>query len=99
MMAISISGQVPGESVNAMVTLDEEWQKDITPEPVYAVVKIERAGFKHDDSKQERRPIMKVSHIEIPDQGTAQQLLRDAYEARTGENALDLASLDDEDGD
>lgn len=97
-MGISISGQVPGESVNAMAALDEEWQKDVTPEPVYAVVKIERHGFKHDDAKQERRPVMKISHIEIADQDTLRSLLSEAYTARTGENALDLSGLDDEDG-
>lgn len=89
-MTISISGQVPGESTNAMASLDEEWQKDRTPDPVFAVVKIERAGFRHDDSKQERRPIMKLSHIEIGDQGELRKLVETLYTERTGENALDL---------
>lgn len=94
-MTINISGQVPGESVNAMYELDEEWQKDRTPEPVYAVVKIERSGFKHDDSKQERKPVMKLSHIEIGDQEALKQTLADLYVARTGENALDLPEVDE----
>lgn len=94
-MTINISGQVPGESVNAMCGLDEEWQKDRTPEPVYAVVKIERSGFKHDDSKQERKPIMKLSHIEIGDQAELKALAEKLYTERTGENALDLPEVDD----
>lgn len=93
-MTINISGQVPGESTNAMAGLVETWIKDVTPDAVYAVVKIERSGFKHDDSKQERKPIMKFTHIEIGDQEELKQLITDLYVERTGENALDMPGDD-----
>ncbi|WGD38499.1 hypothetical protein [Lysinibacter sp. HNR] len=82
-MGISISGQVPAEAQNGMATLTEEWLEDPTPEAVVAVVVIERHGFKHDDTKQERTATMKFRHIE-PLTGEAAVVARDLLEEACG---------------
>lgn len=63
-MTISISGQVPAEAQNGMVALEDAWTEERTPDPVYAIVKVERDGIKFKDSDQKWSATMKFSHIE-----------------------------------
>ncbi|MFE4469518.1 hypothetical protein ACFRFH_11950 [Leifsonia sp. NPDC056824] len=87
-MTVNISGQLPAEAQNGMVAIEEDWLGDRTPDPIVAVVIIERAGFKFDDAKQERRATMKFTHIEPMDgeaAGDARVLLENACSARGGE--------------
>jgi hypothetical protein len=102
-VTINISGQVPAEAQNGMTGFEEEWSKDRTPEPLYAVVKIERDGFKHSDAKQERRSVMKFTHIEpLVDEESltaARQLLEAACRERGGEIKAPQPELDIPDDD
>lgn len=88
-MTVSISGQVPGEAQNGMFAIEEDWLGDRTPDPVVAVVILERDGFKFKDDKQERSATMKFRHIEPllskVDAEMAQQLLERACLTRGGE--------------
>ena len=91
-MTINISGQVPAEAQNGMYDLEEAWQHDRTPAPVFAVVPIKRSGFKFDDAKQERRVTMKFAHIEPLDGEAAEAamaLLNQACGHRGGSVATD----------
>ncbi len=106
-MTVSISGQVPAEAQNGMVAIEEDWLGDRTPEPIIAIVIIERHGFKFLDDKQERSATMKFKHIEplqgVKAQEEARRLLEDACRERGGEvytqpepdTELDIPSDDD----
>lgn len=87
-MTVNISGQVPAEAQNGMFAIEEDWLDDGTPEPVMAIVIIERHGFKFDDGKQERSATMKFRHIEpllgVKDAEAARKLLDKACVARGG---------------
>ncbi len=100
-MTISISGQVPAEAQNGMVALEDSWTKERTPDPVFAIVKIERHGFKFVDAKQEHAATMKFTHIEpvtADDLETAKAMLDRACRARGGSEStaveLDLEERD-----
>jgi hypothetical protein len=104
-MTINISGQVPAEQSNGLVDLEKDFLHELAPDPLMAVVIVERASLKFNDVKQEWSATVRFKHIE-PLQGEAsdeaRKLLQDAYSLRTGEAALDLSSLtlaDDEDED
>jgi hypothetical protein len=90
-VTISISGQVPAAAQNGMAVLEEHWTQERTPEPVYAVVKIERDGLKFKDSDQLWSATMKFTHIEPleepADVAAARELLEKACGARGGETA------------
>jgi hypothetical protein len=87
-MTISISGQVPAKAQNGMYELEALWNDERTPEPVYAVVKIERDGVKFKDADQQWSATMKLAHIEpMTDEvsiATARQLLDEAAFERGG---------------
>lgn len=88
-MTVNISGQVPAEAQNGMVAIEEDWLGDRTPDPVVAIVIIERDGFRFKDDKQERTATMKFRHIEPllseADAQTARDLLERACRNRGGE--------------
>ncbi len=92
-MTIRISGQVPAKAQNGMYELEESWNDEHTPEPVYAVVKIERDGVKFKDADQQWSSTMKFAHIE-PLSGdeakTAKDLLEWACAGRGGEVDTEL---------
>lgn len=92
-MTISISGQVPAEAQNGMVKLEDEWTHERTPDPVFAIVKIERDGLKFKDSDQKWSSTMKFSHIE-PLSGdaaeVAKQLLDQACNLRGGQLSTEV---------
>lgn len=88
-MTVSISGQVPQEAQNGMVAIEDTWLGDATPEPLVAIVIIERHGFRFVDDKQERVATMKFSHVEPllseKDSAAARALLKRACVLRGGE--------------
>jgi hypothetical protein len=61
-VTINISGQVPGKDHNGMYDLEEEWSKVADPDPIYAVVRIDRDGItlKKDGT---RKPVMRFLAI------------------------------------
>lgn len=87
-MTIAISGQVPAKAQNGMFELEDVWNDERTPEPVYAVVKIERDGVKFKDADQVWSSTMKFSHIEPlvteQDIAAARAMLDEAAFARGG---------------
>lgn len=90
-MTISISGQVPAKEQNGMYDLEPDWTHERTPDPILAVVKIERAGLKKSDTDQTWSATQKFTHIEPLDghgAEVARQLLEAAYSARTGNETL-----------
>lgn len=88
-MTVSISGQVPAEAQNGMYSLEEEWTGDRTPDPIVAVVIIERDNVKLKDADQVRSATVKFRHIEPmlseADEKAARQLLEKACGARGGD--------------
>lgn len=98
-MTISISGQVPAKAQNGMYELEAEWTEEPTPDPIIAIVKVARSGYKFDDDKQEVAATMKFVHIEPltdPDAIVkARELLDEAAFARGGAVlAADVVELD-----
>ncbi|WP_181439788.1 hypothetical protein [Curtobacterium sp. MCBD17_028] len=105
MSKISISGQVPAEQNNGLIDHEAELLGERTPEPLVAIVIIDRHGLKFVDDKQDWSATVKFRHIE-PLSGaaadTARALLESAYQTRTGEAKLDFGDVDGaaaEDGD
>lgn len=92
-MTISISGQVPAEAQNGMKALEEEWTDERTPDPIYAIVRVERDGIKFKDADQVWSATMKLTHIEpllgdLAIQGKV--LLEAACGARGGDVSTEL---------
>lgn len=87
-MTVSISGQVPAEAQNGFYAIEEDWTGDRTPDPIVAVVIIERDNVKLKDASQERQATMKFKHIEplisAVDVEAARDLLERACGARGG---------------
>lgn len=85
---MSISGQVPAEAQNGFYAIEEDWTGDRTPDPVVAIVIIERDNVKLKDASQERQATMKFRHIEplisAADVQSARDLLEKACGARGG---------------
>lgn len=103
---INISGTVPAEAQNGMTDIEDEWMGDRTPDPIVAVVIIDRHGFKFVDAKQERAATMKFRHIEpildVKAAAEARALLETACAARggsigTADTELDIPDDDLED--
>lgn len=91
-MTVNISGQVPGEQNNGLVDLEPQFLHERAPEPMVAVVVIERSALKFNDVKQEWSATVRFRQIEpLPDEGhqkLARQLLESAYAARTGADSM-----------
>lgn len=92
-MTVHISGQVPGEQQNGVVEIEAELLKERTPDPIVAVVIIERAGLKFTDAKQVWEATIMFRHIE-PLVGeaaaAARGLLEKRYAERTGNAPLPI---------
>lgn len=90
-MTVNISGQVPGEQQNGLVDIEATFMQERTPDPLMAVVIVERASLKYNDVKQEWSAVVRFRHIE-PLSGAlavdARALLERAYATRTGEETL-----------
>jgi hypothetical protein len=92
-MTISISGQVPAKEQNGMYDLEADWTEERTPDPVLAVVKIERDGLKFKDADALWSATSKFTHIEPlegEDADLARALLEKAYAKRTGNESLPM---------
>jgi hypothetical protein len=91
-MTVNISGQVPGEQNNGLVDLEPQFIHERAPEPLVAVVVIERAALKFNDVKQEWSATVRFKHIEpltqASDQKLARQLLETQYATRTGADSI-----------
>lgn len=97
-MGIQLSGQVPAEEYNGLEALHDTLMADVVDD-VVAVVVFRRAKRVLPDDK-DAYPILRIARVEAiqgAGVGTARELLESAYKARTGNEALDLSSLDDED--
>lgn len=98
-MGIQLSGQVPAEEYNGLESLHDELMADVADD-VVAVVVFRRAKRVLPDDK-DAYPILRIARVEAiqgAGEDTARQLLDEAYKARTGNEALDMSGLDDEDG-
>jgi len=76
-----------------MYDLESDWTDERTPEPVLAVVKIERHGLKFLDADQVWSATSKFTHIEPlegDDADLARTLLEKAYAKRTGNESLPI---------
>lgn len=96
-MGIQLSGQVPAEEYNGLEALHDELMADVV-EDVVAVVIFRRAKRVLPDDK-DAYPILRIARVEAirgAEEDAARELLDDAYKARTGNEALDLSGLDDE---
>lgn len=93
-MTVNISGQVPGEQQNGLVDIEGELTQERTPEPILAVVIIERSTLKFNDLKQDWSATIRFRHIEPIEDETdataARTLLEKAYATRTGETTLPI---------
>lgn len=99
-MGVQLSGQVPGEEYNGLEALHDELMADVVDD-VVAVVVFRRAKRVLPDDK-DAYPILRIARVEAikgAGEDAARELLDDAYKTRTGNEALDLSALDDEDGD
>lgn len=97
-MGIQLSGQVPAEEYNGLEALHDELMADVVDD-VVAVVVFRRAKRVLPDDK-DAYPILRIARVEVvpkDDEESARELMNDAYKARTGNAALDMSALDDED--
>jgi hypothetical protein len=89
-MGINLSGQVPGEQLNALLEHEDVLLGSRTPDPLIAVVVIERASLKYDDVKQQTSATVRFKWIEIIDEAAAASVLQfrdDAYARRTNQES------------
>lgn len=98
-MGIQLSGQVPAEEYNGLEALHDALMADVVDD-VVAVVVFRRAKRVLPDDK-DAYPILRIARVEAiqgAGEDAARALLDEAYKARTGNEALDMSALDDEDG-
>ncbi|UOE45510.1 hypothetical protein [Agromyces larvae] len=98
-MTVNISGQVPGEQQNGLVDVEEELLHERTPDPMLAVVIIERAALRFNDLKQEWSAVIRFRHIEPLDgkqADVARGLLEAAYQERGGDSLPAELDLEDD---
>lgn len=96
-MGVQLSGQVPAEEYNGLESLHDELMADVV-EDIVAVVVFRRAKRVLPDEK-DPYPILRIARVEpVSGDGTdaARDLMDAAYKARTGNEALDMSALDDE---
>lgn len=95
MSHVNISGQVPGEQLNGLLGIEEEFLSLRTPEPRLAVAIIERSAWKFNDAKQETSAVIRIRHIEFAsvdseDAVALRGILERQYAARTGNEYLEI---------
>lgn len=98
-MSVMISGQRPGEELNGLNDLGEHlMEADAEDVVVIAVMRVTK--IVDNVEKGERHPVVRLARVEPvleeSAKGTAAQLMQGAYEARTGNEALDLADIEGE---
>ncbi len=90
-MAVTISGQRPGEELNGLEELHDKLM-EADADDVVAVVVIRRVKRVLPDDK-DSYPVVRLARIEpvaVDDVPEATAMLERAYAARTGNEALDL---------
>lgn len=100
-MAVQIQPAKPKDQHNGLVAIEDEILGAVKGETITAIVTYERVKRVEDESKDETYPVLRVRHIEpiVSAEALAQAraLQMAAYQARTGENELDL-NFDGEEG-
>ncbi|GAA4762312.1 hypothetical protein [Microbacterium gilvum] len=98
-MTVQFSGQRPGAELNGLEDLHDDLMK-ADAEDVLVVGIVRRAKRVLNDEKDEQYPVVRFARVEpvLDDAGrkTVQQLLDQAYRARTGNEALDLPEVEGE---
>lgn len=98
-MSVMISGQRPGEELNGLNELQEPLL-EADAEDVVVVATMRVTKIVDNVEKGERYPVVRLARVEpLLDESareTAAQLMQGAYEARTGNEALDLPEDGDE---
>lgn len=93
---------VPAEQANGLYGVEEELIEMAPGDQIVAVVTLTVEEVMEKRRAGEEWPVVTFKHIEPlwdeKSKAAALKLRDAAYKARTGENALDLAALDDEDG-
>lgn len=95
-MSVMFSGQRPGEELNGLERLYDDFMK-ADSEDVVVVAIVRRASRKFDDEKGEAHPTVRFARVEPVldgDKLETLQILDRAYKARTGNEALDIADAD-----
>ena len=94
------SGKIP-DTANGLVDLEQELLGFTDSDRVTAIVTIKVTKKTHDMESGEDYPVVKMTHIEpIRSPEALEQvkaLQQSAYQVRTGETALDLPSVSEED--
>lgn len=94
MAKIKLAGKFPGEEQNGMTQYEESWASIPKPEPVYAIVRLERVGNDIDADAVKAA----ITQIEPIAQDRVIDLMREACSARGGFMAasadLELDGLD-----
>lgn len=96
-MTVMISGQRPGEELNGLNDLDEHLMgADAEDVVVVAVMRVTK--IVDNVEKGERHPVVRIARVEPLLEGSAKDtaalLMQGAYEARTGNEALDLSDVE-----
>lgn len=99
-MTVMLSGQRPGDELNGLNDLqDDLLAPDAGDVVVVAVMRVTK--IVDNVEKGERYPVVRLARVEpLLDESakdTATDLLQGAYEARTGNEALDLSDVEDGD--
>lgn len=101
-MTVQIQPAKPKDQHNGLQAIEGEILAAQRGETITAIVTYERVKRVEDESKDETYPVLRVRHIE-PVLGElreqADELKLQAYQARTGENELDLDFEDEGEGD
>lgn len=99
-MTVQISPAKPAEPHNGLADIETDILNAPHGELLTAIVTFQRTKRVEDEVKQENYPVVRMTHIEpITSAETLAQvkaLQVSAYQVRTGETALDLGSIDDE---
>jgi hypothetical protein len=94
------SGQRPGEELNGLERLHDEFMRP-DAEDVLVVAIVRRSKRTLNDEKGEEYPTVRFARVEPVtenDKVAAQQMLDRAYLARTGNDSLELPGFDDDAG-
>lgn len=93
------SGKIP-DTANGLTDLEQELLGFTDSDRVTAIVTIKVTKKTHDMESGEDYPVVKMTHIEpirSPEAlEQAKELQQSAYQVRTGETALDLPSVTDD---
>lgn len=93
MTNVQLSGRLPGNETNGLEAYYEAFLEESPPQPVLAVVQIERKKWSRDDVTEEHSAAIRITRIEPAEgetRGELEQLLVKLTAARTGDQQLDI---------